>query len=211
MSRPARRHHARALTLLELMLALAITGMIGVGIASTMTMVAAGARGERDGRSAVLRTHAVGVRLHAYLDDALCVLQHDAEQGVALWLHDPGREGVVNLSEIRVIWWDAQNQRLSVERVRLPDTWPPLLKATHDAPVPASSDFFAVIRQQRDAGLTSTRSLMEQVQQFQASFDAAEVQSAERVDLVVGEQVEEIGVFQSLLTFTLTEHRRPVR
>lgn len=211
MTRPGRRHHARALTLLELMLALAITGMIGVGIASTMTMVAAGARGERDGRSAVLRTHAVGVRLHAYIDDALCVLQHDPDRGVALWLQDPGREGVVNLTELRVIWWDEQNRRLSVERVRLPDDWPPLLRATRDAPVPAMSDFFAVMLEQRAAGLTSEQTLMEQVQEFQASIDAADVQNATRLDLVVGEEVEEVGVFQSLLTFTLTEHRRPVR
>lgn len=211
MTRASRRHHARALTLLELMLALAITGMIGVGIASTMTMVAAGARGERDGRSAVLRTHAVGVRLHAYIDNALCVLQHDPERGVAIWLQDPGREGVVNLSELRVIWWEAQNNRLRVERVRLPDDWPSLLKATYDAPVPADSDFFAVMQQQRDAGLTSMQTLMEQVQQFQASFDAGRVQDAERMDLVVGEEVEELGVFQTLLTFSLTEHRSPVR
>jgi hypothetical protein len=193
------------------MLALAITGMIGVGIASTMTMVAAGARGERDGRSAILRTHAVGVRLHAYLDSSLCVLQHDPARGVALWLQDPGGEGAVNLSEIRVIWWDETNRRLSVERLDMPEEWPVLLKATYDAAVPAGSDFFAVMLAQRDAGVTKEQTLMESVQSFSASFNDADIQASTRMDLALGEEVEEIGVFQALLTFSLNDHRRPTR
>ncbi|MFG0275075.1 MAG: hypothetical protein ACF8QF_08460 [Phycisphaerales bacterium] len=201
----------RALTLLELMLALAITGMIGVGIASTMTMVAAGAQGERDGRSAILRTHAVGVRLHAYLDNSLCVLQHDANRGVALWLQDTGGEGAVNLSEIRIIWWDEANRRLSVERLDMPEEWSVLLRATYNVAVPASSDFFAVMLAQRDAGVTKEQTLMESVESFNASFNAIDVQDATRMDLALDEEVEAIGVFQALLTFSLNDHRRPAR
>jgi len=212
VTRPSGTTIRRAgLSLVELMLALAITGMIGVGIASTMTMVAAGARGERDGRSAVLRTHALSVRLHAYLDSALGVLQHDPDRGVVVWLHDPGGEGAVHLTEIRVIWWEADAGRLRVERVDLPDSWPATLRATYDAPVPADSDFFNTMLAQREAGVASVQTVMEGVESFSASFNHTDVQRATRMDLAVGEEVESLGVLQTLLTFGFAEHRRPTQ
>jgi hypothetical protein len=201
----------RGLTLLELMLAMAITGMVGVGIASMLTMVATGARGNRDGRSAVLRTHAAGVRLRAYMDPALCVLQHDPARGLVVWLSDTTGDGVVNLTEMRVIWWDEASREVSVERVALPEAWSPILKQTYDAPLPAGSDFFAVMIDQRLAGFTEALRVVDGLERFEASFDAIDVQEARRVDLLLAEATEEFGAFEAMISFGLGDHRAPRR
>lgn len=211
MTRRAHMHGwcRRGLTVLELLLALAITGMVGVGIASMLTMVAMGASGDRDGRSAVLRTHAAGVRLRAYMDPALCVLQHDGRRGLAVWLNDATGDGVVNLSELRVIWWDPDAREVSVERVALPEQWSPILKQTYDSALPAGSDFFGVMEDQRLAGFTERQRVIDGLERFEASFDAMDVQEARRVDLFLSEATGELGAFEAMLSFGLSGHRAP--
>lgn len=199
------------LTLVELMLALAITGMVGVGISSMMTMVATGTRGDMDGRSAVLRTHAAGMRMRAYLTDALCVLEHDPELGVAVWLHDVGGDSRVAPSEVRVFWWDAATGSVEIERLELPESWSPLLREIFDQPVPANSDFFQLMSDYRAQNMTVRQTMVEGVSDLLFAFPTTNVSDAESFDLTLRQTLSDGRVHDSLLAFGLAYHRRPDR
>jgi hypothetical protein len=209
--RRMRRISHAGLTLVELMLALAITGMVGVGISSMMTMVATGTRGDMDGRSAVLRTHAAGMRMRAYLSDALCVLQHDPDLGIAVWLHDVGGDNRVAPSEVRVFWWDALSGSVEIERLDLPETWTPLLREIFDQPVALNSDFFQLMSDYRAEGMTVRQTMVEGVSELLFDFPTTDVSESESFDLTLRQTLSDGRTHDSLLAFGLAYHRRPDR
>lgn len=210
---PARTNKSsmRGLTLIELMIALAITGLIGVGIASMMTMVATGTRGDIDGRSSVLQTHAAGLRLRAYLDDALCVLQHDPDRGVVIWLHDVGADGRVNPSEIRVLWWNADAGSIVAERVHYPEGWTALLRQKIDEPVLASSDFFSLMESNRSQNRTIEQTMIEDLVDFTANFNTPDVADATSFNVLLTQLIGAGNTSEAMITFGFGSHRRPTR
>ncbi|MCB9838499.1 MAG: type II secretion system protein [Phycisphaeraceae bacterium] len=183
----------RGVTLLELMLALSVTVMVGVGVASMLAMISASTRDAREARSLLLRAHAGQIRMRSYLDSALRLLQYDPDQGLAIWLHDQRTEGQVNLSELRVFWYDDVAQTLSVEWVNFPESWTELQVQTFDVTVPDGSDYFAVMEAQRAGGMTASLDLIEDVTWFDLDFDDETITDATRVVMKLELLMDETG------------------
>ena len=161
-SASARRR--RGLTLVELLIALTITAMTALATASMLLMVSQSSTQDRESRSVVMRAHAAQSRLKAYLDPALCVLQQSLpKNALAVWLQDLPAPGMVNLSEIRVIWYDPSARTLTMERVQFPDSWPQITRDQADTALPAGSDFIAAVEAQRALGYTTTQQIARDV------------------------------------------------
>ncbi len=110
----------RGLTLIELMLALAITAMVAAAISGMLTAISTGEHLRRDNRSFIMRAHAAKTRLGAYVAKSRCVL--DANGGdTVLWLEDSRGSGTVHASEIRWLIFNSVDGTLDVHFVDLPD------------------------------------------------------------------------------------------
>ena len=198
----------RGVTLLELMLALSITAMVGLGVASVLAMISSSTKSAREARSLLLRAHAGQIRLRSYLDSSLRLLQHDPDQGLAVWLHDQRTTDAVNLSEIRVFWYDAEEETLAVEWVSFPENWTELQIQVFDTVVPDGSDYFVVMEAQRAAGMTASLELVEDVIGVDLTFDNETITDAKRVTLEMELTIdEEDSTKRTLSSFGLSNHQ----
>ena len=102
-SYPSKRYgRYRAMTLVELVMALAITAIIGVTIASMLSAVAYGTDTDHDVRRLSARGKTATLRLDAALRG--CVLVLDGGDGwVVLWQQDLDGNGLPSLREIRLL------------------------------------------------------------------------------------------------------------
>lgn len=209
MSNQIKRYGAqrRGVTLLEMMLAIAITAMVGLGVASMLLMISSSTQDSRDARSLLLRAHAGQIRLRSYLDTSLSLLDYDASQGLAAWLLDQRTLGEVNLSEIRVFWFDDVAGTLSVEWVHFPETWTELQVQTFDTVVAQGSDYFLEMEAQRAAGMTKTLVLIEGLTWHEMSFDNKIITDATRVTAQMEFEVAEGDRRRTLSTFGLANHQ----
>lgn len=203
---PARR---RGMTLLETLIALAITVITGLAIATVTTAVARGMSSLNTARSALQRAHAVHVRIRAYTDPALCVLDYDDKQGFALWLDDSRANDEVNLSELRIFWFNADDSTISVERVVFPDGWDPTDYVAHDTTVTSVDDPFAMMQAQRDLGYTRTEVIADAVQSVTMEWATADIQDAGRVRLELAVRADDDTVHELLIALGLPNHRAP--
>jgi len=92
----------QGLTLVEMLMALAITGLIGAAIASMLTAVSYGTSDTRDIRSLVVKNKTLSARITANIRQSAQVL--DAADGyVVLWTKDLNASGVPDLLELQRI------------------------------------------------------------------------------------------------------------
>lgn len=175
----------RGMTMLELLLAIAITSLMALAMASVMTGVARGMTSAGDARSALQRAHAAFVRLRAYTEPARCLLQHDASRGFVIWLNDDKPGGTVNLREMRAVWFVPERGTLEVERVAFPAAWPAQLADSFDIALATGSDFLSIIEQQRALGYTSAEVAGDGVRSWSLAYEGVGVESARRLRLTM--------------------------
>lgn len=203
------------LTLLELLLALSITAIMGVAVSSMLTMVGTVAQSDREGRSVLLRAHAAQTRIRAYVDPALCVLQNDSSRfAMALWLHDPSGPESVNLTEIRVMWFDPVGRTLSVERVEFPAAWPEITRQAADVVVPAGSDYISVVLAQRALGFTVRQTTVTNVWAAGWGLNVSggsPATGATRATLSMLLGIDQTKAASTLFSFGLSNRRAPAK
>lgn len=90
------------MTLVELLLALAITALIGAAVAGMLHAAAMGTNDSADGRRIVVQFKRLDARVGAALRSARLALESGASY-VILWERDADASGLPNLSEIRLI------------------------------------------------------------------------------------------------------------
>lgn len=110
-SRTMRRHACRGLTLLELLLALAGTAVIGSAVAAMLTGVAYGTATDKDMRSLITRQMALRARLEAEVRESRMLLDAGADYMI-LWSSDADDDGMPSKAEIQVIEYDAVMDRV---------------------------------------------------------------------------------------------------
>lgn len=104
------RHHG--LTLVEMLMALAVTGLIGGAIAAMLSAVAYGTSSDRDIRSLVVKNKTLSTRITAAVRQSAQLL--DADDGyVVLWTSDLNDNGQPDLLELRRIELDAGTDDLT--------------------------------------------------------------------------------------------------
>jgi len=100
------------LTLVEMLMALAITGLIGAAIASMLSAVTYGTSSSRDIRSLVVKNKTLSTRITASIRESAQVL--DAADGyVVLWTNDLNASGVPDLLELQRIELDTGTNELT--------------------------------------------------------------------------------------------------
>jgi prepilin-type N-terminal cleavage/methylation domain-containing protein len=210
----------RGVTLIELLLAIAITAMIALGVASMMTAVSTVAETDREARSALLRSLAVREALRAYVEESLCVLQiSDDELAIAVWLEDDLGPGLVNISELRVIRFDPATDAVVAERVVFPAGQHPVVRQSFDYIVTDGMDPIAMIQTFSGMSLTAKTTLASGVSAARWSLSDATERSAVRARLwfellapaAASADPADVPKTPMLVAFGLPEHRSPDR
>ncbi len=112
----------RGLSLLETLLAISITSVIGVAISALMAAASNSLSSKDDGRGTSIQLATTQIRLGAYIAPSLCVLDH-SNSHVTLWFEDNRTSSTVHVSEIRWIAFDEATKTLSVKFVDFPQSW----------------------------------------------------------------------------------------
>ncbi len=205
---PGRR--AAGVTTLELLVALAITAVTGLAIATVTTSLARGIGVTNDTRGALQRALAAHTRYRAYLEQCLCVLDYDPARGFALWLHDDRSNGQVNLSELRVFWYDGTpGGDATMERVVWPEAWDEGQREAADITLSSVDDYYAVMETHRSLGLTETVVMVDGITGQDVSHEGASLVEAERVRVGLEVRVGELGTERVLIVSGVPNHRTP--
>lgn len=206
---PRRATSRPGLTLLETLIALSITVITGMAIASVTTAVARGMTSVNTARSALQRAHAAHVRIRAYTDPALCVLDWDQNKGFAVWLDDSRANAKVNLSELRVFWFNADDKTISVERVVFPDGWEPAEYVKRDTTLTSVDDSFVMMEAQRSLGYTRTEIIADSVQALSMEWPTTDVRDAGRVRLGLSVCADDSAIHELLIALGMPNHKAP--
>jgi len=199
------------MTLLELLIALVITAVISLTIAAVTTAIARGMESVNEGRSALQRVVAAHTRLRTYIHPARCFLDVDASKGFVIWLSDTRANGRVNLSEIRVFWFDPASPAgdLSVEWAQFPEAWDEQTIAGADTELTSVDDYFAAMESLRSQGHTGSAILADRVESVEVSCDTQTVVEATRVRLSMEVDGGDSDPSEILMAFGMTGHVVP--
>jgi prepilin-type N-terminal cleavage/methylation domain-containing protein len=190
MIRRDRRTRVRSgFTLIEVMLAVGLVGVVGAGILAFLGAFATGAGARARVSDPALEATLAVRRLQAIVPDFRTVLAADKTSAV-LWTSDRVPSRTVHLSEIACLRVDAAGGELLLETV---DDAALVADRSLETEFRASDDFHAAIVSARKAGILRTRVLAEGLES--ATFSAAKSRSA--VVLEVGAAGATSGVVLS--------------
>ena len=162
------------LTLLELLMALAITAMITAAISVMVSAVSVGELSRRDNRDYIVRTYAAKSRLSAYIARSLAVLEVDVNGSDAvIWLNDWRGGGTVHATEIRWLIFDGPSKTMKVYYVDFPDTWNAVMQALEDQEYALGQDWSEVLSTYDLAGYVSSMTLVDGIANVQITTDQA--------------------------------------
>lgn len=146
-----RRPHHRGLTLVEMMLALAVTALVAGAIAGMMSAVSAGVGARRDARSAMIRANLASIRLNGYAAPARALIDVEDER-FALWFNDDRPGGTVHVSEVRWFEFDALAGEIIVKYVSFPAEWSEVQKNLQDVPYAATANWWLILTELESRG-----------------------------------------------------------
>lgn len=205
----ARRRRCAGLTFLEFLIAVAITAITALAVGAVTTSIVRGMTSMNDTRSALQRALIAHARLQVQLIPAYCVLEFDPARGIALWQNDDRANDLVNLSELRILWFDPTGDGdLSIERVTFPEEWDETTRSVADIVLTDVDDLFQIMTVQRSLGLTTTKTVADAIDAISVAGSGMDLPSSQRIrlDLTVG-----VGddAEQLLMAFGLVNHRTP--
>lgn len=133
----------RGLSMLELMIALAVTALIGAATVGMLNAVSVGVDTRHDFRSVTIRSHHAQSRLAAYIAPSRCILHRD-DNSLVLWFDDSRKSETVHISEVRWLIFDPAKGEIAAYYVTFPPTFSDLLISMFNSEHPASSDWMAL-------------------------------------------------------------------
>ena len=209
MMRRSRTTSRRGLTLVELLLAISITVILGTAVATVLTAAARSMTVSRNTQSAVQRAHALQSRFRAYTDPAMCLLDYRAGEGIALWLEDPNADTRVSLSEVRIFWVHADEGTVTVERADFPADWDVDTLATFDILLSPGADFFAEMQALRALGYTKTETIADGVANAELTWDGLTLREQPRAVVRVTLQIDDDSTQQTIACLGMPNHTEP--
>jgi type II secretory pathway pseudopilin PulG len=195
------------MTLIELLLSLSITGMVGAAIVAMLGAVSTGAGSRRDNRSAMVQAAAARSRLGAYIAPARCVLGVSGSN-LALWLDDSRESGTVHGSEIRWLRFDTATSTVSVSYVRFPDGWSQAAQNLADDEHAAASNWDTVLASYTAQGHIDTLTLMDRVDSVDIQLDDTDAQDARHLIFQLG-LATDAGSLIVCVPATVSQHQQP--
>ena len=182
-------NHRPGLTLVELLLALASTGLIATAVGAMLVSVSYGTSSRQDMRSLVVKSKTLASRLDAALRSSRMVLASD-DVAIVLWTSDSRDDDFPNLSELRLIEHDAEAGEIRSYMVSFdPDLSEEDLEAA-DTAYELTADFLALVDQLKEGDSFPATIWATGVSAWQLGFNADDVQLASlvsyRLDLTTG-------------------------
>jgi len=172
-ARPTMR---RGITLVELLMAIAITSMITAAVGSMITAVARSQEFENDRRESTIRAQALSARLASYVAPSLCVLNAQPTSFV-LWFDDSRQSQTVHGTEIRWASYNSLTGTVELKYVDFPAGWSQIQKDQYDTVFPIASDWWVVLKYYEGLGFISTIRLSDGVSGFQVGYDPTTIKS----------------------------------
>ena len=121
-----RKRISKGMTLMELLLAVSATAVIGAAVVGTGFALAS-AQDNSDTYSECVQTSRVAMgRLTSMLRESQLVTGTDAN-GIVLWTGDPNGNQRINLSELAAILYDEDTKEIIQYQIVFPEGWPPVL------------------------------------------------------------------------------------
>ena len=209
-----RSNSRRALTLLELLLAVAITVLTGLAIAAVTTSIARGLTSMNESRSALQRAYAAHARLRAYTTGALAFISVDPDRGIAIWHNDDRYNNRVNLSELRIFWLEPSSdgtpgKELVIEMAAFPEEWEEDELELADAELAGVDDPFNEMLALRAQGWTSRSVIADGLESISVSHSAINLVHANRIRISLKVQIGADNTEDILMAFGLPNHKVP--
>ena len=107
----------RGMTLLETLLAVSMTVVVGAGISGMMHVLSNDVAMQHDVRTGVIRAALVQARLSAYVGRSRCMLDLEPSRAV-FWLQDADADDTVHATEVRWIAFDADGSAATIGWVK---------------------------------------------------------------------------------------------
>lgn len=118
----ARAACSRAMTLVELLLAMSMTSIVALTAGGMLTAVSYGSSERTDIRGLVVRQELISHRIAAAIRASRGVLESDNNQ-LVLWVSDANNDQKAQLSEVRWIELDPDTKLISSTKLVFPSTW----------------------------------------------------------------------------------------
>ena len=202
-----RRLHSRGLTLLELLLAMTITVMIGAGMVAMLGAVNSGVGDRRDTRLTMMRAAAARSRITDYLGPSRCVLAISGAN-LTLWLADTRKSGTVHATEIRWLQLDSAAGMLNVFYVQFPNTWLQTAKDLEDLEYPSNTNWDNVLKYYQQKGYIATLPLIDNVNSLSFKTDNASPMSVKHLSLEFSFTTPD-GTMSLSVPATIEAHQTP--
>ncbi|MAT82400.1 MAG: hypothetical protein CMJ29_12250 [Phycisphaerae bacterium] len=160
------------MTLIETILAMTITAMVGASITTMMAAVTDEVSSNQETRSSLIRSGLAQSRLSSYIARSHCVLDM-TEDSITLWLEDSRDGGSVHASEVRWIHLD-QDGTLQVHFICFPTDWSESARLLSDTEYlnAAGTNWNAVRTSFDNRGLICRLPIIEGIDQLELSGNA---------------------------------------
>lgn len=165
-------------TLVELLLALALSSVVGLLTAMMLAQLSAATRDQSDIRRAEIARQVAVARLGAFARSTSMALASDASH-LVLWKGDVNGDGRPNLSELRRLTWDAGAQ--DVRTCESPANLDPALDQTYQL----TDDFLAIAAAHAGSPAFPESVALQHVTAAQWQFDTPSAQTARLIRLQV--------------------------
>lgn len=203
-----RRSSTRGLSVLETMMSLTITVMVGAAIAGMLQVVSTGVGSRNDSRTVMISANAAQTRLGAYITPARCVLDLDADGEMVLWFNDNRKSGTVHATEIRWLEFDPDTDTVWVYYVEFPESWSDAAKALADGEYASSANWETVRQSYSSRGYLGSLVLLDGVESMAIQTDAAGMDARHfNIELMLNSQSEQTTPM--LISATMRHHRAP--
>ncbi|MEX2673747.1 MAG: hypothetical protein WD294_16725 [Phycisphaeraceae bacterium] len=167
---PSHRRIPRAFTLVEMLIGLALSSMVGLGVAMMLAAVGSGTQTQQHSRESMVTRQVVIHRLGEVTRDAASMVLTDHPHHIVLWIADANGNRVPDTSELRRIEWDKQSQEIWV------------YEAVDDLAVDRSynlnQSYTGATNAEINIGNMPGRLLLSCVTDWEVDFDEADVKAA---------------------------------
>ena len=194
--------NTRGLTLVELLMAMAISGLVAAGVAGMLGGVATGIAIGTDARTGMLATGVIQGRVLEAITPGASVLAAGPRR-CAFWLGDERPGGLVEPSECAWLTINHDDGIVTWERVAFPEAWGPVQRARANMPLRPNSDPFPLLEEARAMGIIATEILADglldgEIIQSDELPGSCEVRIDLRLDLPTGPwPMSAVAVFQN--------------
>ncbi len=99
-------------TMVEVMIALAVTGLVGAAVSAMLVSVSYGTSSQADLRRISVKERVIAIRMNTAISSSKMILDQGADH-LVLWMGDSRQNGLPDLSEIRRIDRDATTLQIT--------------------------------------------------------------------------------------------------